>query len=277
MRRSALLVGAVLLSVTACKSASSDSAAPAPKPSQGKPSSAPVDAGAVVRAAVAATGATTATVDTKHEMSAAGTQAVIATDGTLDMKADQGKLRVKLTATSSAQQPPVRADEVFHGGKVYFRMPQSADGDTAWRAVPQADTQVHYLLRTPMNDPEHLLRQAALAQKVTEVGKEKANGVPTVHYRGTLGRDALTLRAGGDFRTKLDQLFVLTKNAPFTADVWVDARGRVTRTKFASTLPGMGSTVTMNLTNLGKPLTPPVVPKGATEVPASMVKGALTG
>ncbi|MER5888310.1 hypothetical protein ABT160_31200 [Streptomyces sp. NPDC001941] len=74
-----------------------------------------------------------------------------------------------------------------------------------------------------MNAPQHLLRQAALAQKVTEVGKEKANGVPRVHYRGTLGRDALTLRAASDFRTKLDQPFGPTNNAPITAHVWVEA------------------------------------------------------
>ncbi|MER5888311.1 hypothetical protein ABT160_31205 [Streptomyces sp. NPDC001941] len=51
----------------------------------------------------------------------------------------------------------------------------------------------------------------------------------------------------------------------------------MTRTTFASTLPGMGSTVTKNLTHLGKPLVPPAVPKDATDVAASMAKGAFTG
>lgn len=239
---------------------------------------APTDQGAAVRDAVAATLKSTARVEERTEMSGpAGMNFTVSANGEFDMAGGKGRLAVKLgTSTDTAKTVPL--EQVFTDGAVYFRMPEERTGDTAWRTVPRKDVQAHYLLRPPMNDPEHVLRQAAMMRGAAKVGEEKVNGTPAVHYRGKLDYAAITLRMAPDRRAKIDSgLKQLGGDIPAFADVWINRDGLITRTLLSSTMGQVEIKMATDFTDLGKPVEKPAAPEAAESLSADAAGGALTG
>ncbi|MEU2872818.1 hypothetical protein ABZ769_27020 [Streptomyces olivoreticuli] len=230
-----------------------------------------------MRAAAAATAKSSARIDEKIDIRGGATTAgTLAVKGSFDMPGGKGRLTVNLSAPDSAKTVPL--DEVFTGGTVYFRMPTEKNGDTSWRSLPRDKAETHYLLRSPMNDPEHVLRQVERMHDVTKAGEENVNGAPTVRYRGMLNHETLTLRMAADRSAKLTEVRErMGSDLPAFGDVWVGRDGRIVRTRLDCPMGGYGVTATMDLTDLGKPVETPAVPESAEAVPPSTVGGALTG
>ncbi|MFD8673136.1 hypothetical protein ACFV1A_08645 [Streptomyces seoulensis] len=262
MRRPFVLAAAVALLCAGCATADAEdksaSASPAPDP------------GSVVRAAVAGTRAGTARIDETIELGAAGDEYRFGIAGGFDFGADRGHLTV---------DPPWGAastDEVFTDGKVFARGSAGIAAST-WASVSREKAEAHYLLRAPLNDPQHVMRQVAAMRQVSDEGSETVHGVRARHYRGTLDHRTLTLRMAADVRKQLgDARQRLGADLPVFADAWVDARGRLVKTRLAVNLGGVEATATMNLTDLGKPVRV-TVPDPADTVPGELVKSPVAG
>ncbi|MFJ2738333.1 hypothetical protein ACIO3O_01555 [Streptomyces sp. NPDC087440] len=289
MRRSAILISitgisAIAVLGTACSSGT-DGKAPAPGGQAQKTSSAQTpaptpsaDPAAAVRAAVDAAGNSTARIDEAIRLTGGGQDFTITVKGAFDMKADKGTLKASLAQTGGTAQKPVPLDEIFSDDTVYVRMPSERNGDTGWRAIQRDKTEVHYLLRAPANDPEHVLRQVSMAHDVTEVGQEKVNGTSAVHYRGKLDSKALLLRMAKDRRELMaGPLEAMGDSLPAFADVWLGKDGRIVRITLGCDLGQGKVTATMNLTGRGEPVTLPALPKNARTVPAASLGGPLGG
>lgn len=274
MRRSAILISISAIAVfgSACSSRSDGKAA------EGKGQVSSTDPGSAVRAAVGAAEKSTARIDEEIRLTNEGKDFTIAVKGIFDMKADKGRLTASLGQTGGPAERAVPLDEVFSDGTIYFRMPGERNGDTGWRSTPRDKAEVHSLMRAPLNDPEHVLRQVAMAHDVTEVGQEKVNGTSAVHYRGKLDRKALLLRMAQDRRAKLETpLEQLGDRLPAFADVWVSKGGQIVRIRLGCHFGEVKFTATVNLTDHGKPVAAPVPPKDAQAVAADSVGGPLTG
>ncbi|MCQ8773096.1 LppX_LprAFG lipoprotein [Streptomyces telluris] len=272
MRGSIVFLGTVVLLTTAC------SARPA-APSVQEASKASSGQEATVRAAVAATVKSAAGIDERIEMGDGTKTMVLTMRGALDVGADKGQMKVALQMDGSGKA--ARSEQIFAGDTAYFRMMEAVDGDTAWRSVPRAETQSHYMFRAPLNDPKYVLDQVARMRGAKKAGEETINGVPATRYRGKLDHETLKLRMVEDKAVALDTLRdQLGKDIPATAEAWVDQQGRVIRARLHCPL-GQGkaaaATVTMNLLDVGKPVTAPAAPPRRQSMPAITVGGPLTG
>ncbi|GAA3491461.1 hypothetical protein [Streptomyces cremeus] len=289
MRRSARLIsisGISALAVlgTAC-SAGTDSTAPASggragqTSSAGTPSPAPTaDPAAAVRAAVEAAGKTTARIDEAIRLVGSGQDFTITVKGAFDMKADKGTLKTALAQTGAQAGKAVPLDEIFNGDTVYVRMPNERTGDTAWRSTSRGEAEAHYLMRSPLNDPEHVLRRAAMAHHVTEVGPEKVNGVATTHYRGGLNADAVLLGMARERRALMEgPLKEAGDGLPAFADVWVTEDGRIARIGLSCDLGAAKVETTMNLTAHGRTVKLPPLPRRAQPAAPGSIGGPLGG
>ncbi|MFB7776729.1 hypothetical protein [Streptomyces bauhiniae] len=262
MRRPFVLAAAVALLCAGCATADAEdrsaSAPPAPDP------------GSLVRKAVAETREGTARIDETIELAAAGNEYRIGVAGGFDFGADRGHLTV---------DPPwgtARTDEVFADGKVYARGSEGIAAGT-WATVSRQEAEVHYLLRAPLNDPEHVLRQLSALRQVSDEGRETVHGGRVTHYRGTVDHRTLTLRMAADVRKQMDDARQrLGIDLPVFADAWVDGRGHLVRTRLAVNLGGVEATATMNLTDLGKPVRV-TVPDPADTAPGELVKSLVAG
>ncbi|MEU4213214.1 hypothetical protein AB0F13_25035 [Streptomyces sp. NPDC026206] len=225
---------------------------------------------------MAATAKSSARIDEQIEIRGDGTNFTLAVKGSFDKPGGKGRLTVNLSSQGNAKTVPL--DEVFTESTVYFRMPNEASGDTSWRSIPRDKAESHYLLRSPVNDPAHVLRQVERMRDVSKAGEENVNGAPTVHYRGKLNHEMLTLRMAEDRRAKFTEVRdKIGSDLPSFADVWVDRHGRIVRTRLDCSMGVAGGTATMNLTDLGKPVQTQAVPEGAEAVPPNTVGGPLTG
>jgi hypothetical protein len=80
-----------------------------------------------------------------------------------------------------------------------------------------------------------------------------------------------------DVRTKTDQARdMLGGDLPVFADAWIDGRGRLVQTRMALNMSGTRVTVTMALSDFGKPVKV-TVPKDSDTVPVSSATGVLNG
>ncbi|GAA0420684.1 hypothetical protein [Streptomyces luteireticuli] len=233
-----------------------------------------------VRAAVTASTKSTARITEQIEISGGDTPVALSIKGSFDMARDKGRLAVSLgsSSPSPADRPPVPLDEIFTNGTVYVRMPEERSGDSSCRSIRRDRAEAHYLLHAPVNDPEHVLRQVARMHSVSKVGQETVNGTSAVHYRGKLDQETLMLRMAGDRRAKMATLREkMGREIPASADVWINRDGRIVRTRLDCPLGPAGVTVTMNLQDIGKPVSPPTAPKAAEAMPTSAMSGILTG
>ncbi|MFJ3508607.1 LolA-like protein [Streptomyces luteogriseus] len=229
------------------------------------------ETGSAVRAAVAALREDSAGLRQKIELEGGGQVYGLTVTGGFDFAADKGHLAVDLPGGAIDH-----SDQVFADGTIYISGAQGIDED-AWGAMPRDRAEAHYLLRAPLNDPEHVLRQIAAMRKISREGEETIQGVRAVRYRGILDHRTVTLRMASDVRTKMNQARdTLGSDLPVFADAWVDGRGRLVQTRLSVNMSGMRSTVTMMLSDLGEPVRV-TVPRAADTVPVTEVSGILNG
>jgi len=233
-------------------------------------SSAPAP-GVAVRAAVEKTGTTTARLYERIEITGGGETYTLTVAGGFDFARGRGSLAVDFPEGGISH-----TDETFAENKVYVK---GASGVAAgvWGVMPRDKAEVHYALRAPANDPEHVLRQVSTMQHVSLEGEETVNGVRAAHYRGMLGHKALTLRMASEVRSKLDQARdILGDDLPVFADAWVDGRGRLVQTRMTMDLAGAQVKVTTRLSGHGTPVSVKTPPLGDT-VPVASLSGVLSG
>ncbi|MFE9123728.1 hypothetical protein [Streptomyces sp. NPDC007172] len=260
MRRCPSLAVATLLLCAGCSTTSTKAA---PEPS--------VDQGSVVKAAVAATSKGPARIDQTIEITGGGAGGTITVTGGIDFAGDKATLGVDFPQGGISH-----VDEVFAGKQAYVRGASGVDNDT-WAVTPRDTAEAHYLLRAPLNDPKHVLRQISAMHHVSKEGDEEVAGARTVHYRGMLGHDTLTLRMAKETREKVNQTRgLLGSDLPAYADAWVDQQGRVVQTRMSLDLTAGRVTVTTILSDLGKPIQVSV-PSADDAVPATGFTGILTG
>lgn len=161
-------------------------------------------------------------------------------------------------------------------GKIYVKDIVGA-GDDTWGVIDRDRAQAHYLLRAPLNDPEHALQQTAAMRKVSREGEEDVEGVRAVRYRGILDHRTVTLRMDADVRGKMDQTRdMLGGDLPVFADAWVDGKGNLVQTRMSSNMSGARVTVTTVLKDIGEPVRG-TVPRSADTTPISEATGILNG
>ncbi|MFJ4773665.1 hypothetical protein ACIP88_31910 [Streptomyces uncialis] len=267
MRRPLSLVAAALL-CAGCSAAGTPTAEKADEPGVAAAAPAPHSA---VRAAVTATGRSSARIDQRIVVADGGKEYTLTVTGGFDFAADQGRIVVALPGGAVSSSAVT-----FAGGNAYIASPNGLD-DGAWGVMPRAKAEAHYLLRAPLNDPEHLLEQVSALRNVSREGEATVHGVRATHYRGTLDHKALTLRMARETRKSADRIREeLGADLPVFADVWVDDRGRLARTRVAAAMGPVDVTVTMTLTDLGKPVRV-TVPEAGNTRPVATVTGVLLG
>ncbi|MFB8757561.1 hypothetical protein [Streptomyces nigra] len=238
----------------------------------GAPSSqAASDARSAVQEAVAALREDSAGFRQKIELQGDGQVHSLTIAGGFDFAADRGHLAVDLPGGAIDH-----SEQVFAEGEIYVRNILGAGEDT-WGVISRDRAQAHYLLRAPLNDPEHVLQQIAAMRKVSREGEEDVAGVRAVRYRGVLDHRTVTLRMDSDVRGKMDQARdILGGDLPVFADAWVDGRGNLVQTRMSSNLSGARVTVTTVLSDIGKPVRV-TVPRAADTTSISEATGILSG
>lgn len=260
-----LLAVALLVSATAC---GSDAPGGGDEGPEAKTTAVP---DTPVSAAAEKTGKTSARITERIEVTTDKGDVQITAAGPFDMAKDTGKLTVKLPGG-----PIEQLDEIFGGGKIYLKPLGNLKKDQ-WAVVERDRALAHFLLRSPANDPEHVLLQISTMRDVKKAGTEKIGGRSTTHYRGTIGHDTIAFRLDPNTLAKIDALREKEgEDLPVDADAWVDGDGRLARVKLTSALGQTRVTITMELSDFGVAVRVPVPEKGST-VPTEDTQGLLPG
>ncbi|MGW7264939.1 LppX_LprAFG lipoprotein [Streptomyces sp. NPDC054842] len=263
MRRPLLPVAVVLL-CAGCSSAGADNG------HAGVPASSATEYRAAVRAAVTAVGKKTARIDESVRISDGESEYVLTVKGDFDLARDRGKLAVDFPGGAVSH-----SDEVFADGRIFVSQP--AANQKTWGVMPRGKAEAHYLLRAPLNDPEHFLGQISAMRKVSREGTESIRGQRATHYRGILEHSALTSRMAEDVRKKTDRARdMLGSDLPVFADAWVDGDGRLVQARTTVNMSGADVSVTMRISDFGKPVRVSV-PKADETFPMRSATGVLNG
>ncbi|MCT7351235.1 hypothetical protein N4P33_03500 [Streptomyces sp. 15-116A] len=255
-----------------CAGCSTADAGSGDKPTAASPPSASSSGHrSAVREAVAALREDSAGFRQEIELEGGGRVYDLTVSGGFDFAADKGHVAVDLPGGAIDH-----SDQVFADGKIYIRGVEGFGEDT-WGVVLRDEARAHYLLRSPLNDPEHVLLQIAAMREVSREGEETVQGVRAVRYRGILDHRTLTLRMAPETRTKMDEARdALGSDLPVFADAWVDSRGRLVQARTDADLAGVRVTLTMTLSDIGKPVRV-TVPRPDETVPVTKVSGILNG
>jgi hypothetical protein len=225
----------------------------------------------VVHAAVAALREDTAKFRQEYELKSEGQVYGLTVTGGFDFAADKGHLAVDLPGGAIDH-----SDQVFADGKIYISGVQGI-GEDSWGVMPRDKAEVHYLLRAPLNDPEHVLQQIAAMRNVSREGEENVQGVRAVRYGGVLDHRTVTMRMATDVRTRMGQARdALGDDVPVFADAWIDDRGRLVQIRMSVNVSGTGVTLTMALSDIGEPVRV-TVPRASDTAPVTEVSGILNG
>ncbi|MDW6060669.1 hypothetical protein SAZ11_25030 [Streptomyces sp. FXJ1.4098] len=257
---------ALLTLATGCSSDEQDDTKSAAKKDPGK------TATEAVRAAVAKVRGTSADIHETVAIAEGETRYTISADGPFDLAKDKGKLSVDFPGGAIDH-----VDEIFDGDTIYLSQVQGTD-DGTWGSVARDKVEAHYLLRAPLNDPEHYLRQISAMRKVERFGSdETVGGALTTRYRGSIDHATLTLRLADKPRKGAEKIRdVQGTDLPVFADAWVDHQGRLVRLKMTYRMATVSVTTTMTLSAFGKPVKV-AAPGASRTVPATSKGGVLLG
>ncbi|MFD9597034.1 LppX_LprAFG lipoprotein [Kitasatospora sp. NPDC059973] len=224
-----------------------------------------------MREAAAATGRTSARVGQTVQLTNGDTTYNLAVAGDFDMAADRGQLGVNLPGGAISH-----LDEVFADGQVYVRGSAGVPAGS-WAAIDRERPVAHALLRSPVNDPEHVLQQLSTLTRVVRNGEEELDGVRTVRYSGVLADDAVVLRLAPEVQAKLATYRSLGGgDLRIPAEVWVDPQGRVAKVRLVLDMDPIHAVTTVTFTELGKPVKVSPPPAKSTSA-VTELSGVLTG
>ena len=223
-----------------------------------------------MREAVAATGRTSVQINQQLQIDTDDETHTITIAGPFDLAEGRGRLGVDFPGGAISH-----IDEVFADGKVYVRGASDLP-DGTWAALDRDKAVAHYLLRSPLNDPAHVLQQISTLTQVTRGGEEEVDGVRTAHYSGILTDDALTARLAPEVRDQTQTYLSANTDIPVSADVWIDPRGRAVKIRIGVETSTIRSSNTVAYTEPGKAVT--VTPPAAKDTSTvTDLSGVLVG
>ncbi|MER6139002.1 hypothetical protein ABT174_02935 [Streptomyces sparsogenes] len=193
-------------------------------------------------------------------------------DGPFDLAEDKGKLAVDFPGGAIDH-----VDEIFDGDTIYVHGIHSVAKGT-WGAAVRDKAEAHYLLRAPLNDPEHYLRQISAMREVERLAiNETVAGTLATRYRGSIDHATLTLRLADKPRKSAEKMRdVQGADLPVSADAWVDHQGRLVQLKMTYRMATVSVTTTMTLSAFGKPVEV-TAPDASRTVPVTSKGGVLLG
>jgi hypothetical protein len=215
---------------------------------------------------------TTARVETRIELGDGGRTYTLGVTGDFDLARDRGRLAVDLPGGAVDH-----LDEVFVDGTVYVRG-LLQDRPDVWGSIPRKDARAHYLLRAPLNDPEHVFGQLAKARVFAMVGEREVNGSPAFLYHADLDFPTLTHRLDAAVRARAERLRQASRGGDLGVRVlvWVDREGRVVQVEQAFRGQGAEVTSTTTLSDFGKPVAV-TAPPADQVAPITRYGGVLPG
>ncbi|SDJ43836.1 hypothetical protein [Streptomyces indicus] len=287
MRRSLALTAAALVLATGCSTAEpggsgrADTGSARAAEGRGTEDQSPEDRGApkngegipaeIVRTALDGLGDSAVRVDESVELGNGTTTYELTVEGAFDFAADRGRLTVRLPGGAVDQ-----VEEVFADGKVYVKGAAGV-GSGRWGVIGRTDAEAHYLLRAPVNDPEHVLTQLGRMTKITKAGARKVGSVETVQYTGLLDHETQMLRMADERRASMDDAVeAMGQGLPVLGDVWIDGEGRVVQCRLRVNAGGGKATVTLKFAELSEPVEAEAPPATKT-TPVHELTGILIG
>lgn len=144
-----------------------------------------------------------------------------------------------ITAPHTASGGPMTLDFVFDGSVMYVHSSRfgTLPGGRDWMGLDlslgdELDTSVP----ANVDAKGELALLESVSDDVQELGKEDVRGVPTTHYRGTIGVSGQVKRMREE---GADDVASLTEKAgsPFQVEVWIDADGLVRRMRLVHSQP----------------------------------------
>jgi hypothetical protein len=242
MRRTAILLIAFPLALTACGSGS--------KSSQVKLS----PAAYVKQAAAKSAQATSEHVDLNGSAAFQGQQVVVTGSGDFDNSTHQGSM----TAHATVGGIDLQIDEVLDGPTLYLKSPLFSATLPAGKTWVKLDLQklgkasgVDFSALLSQN-PTQSFSQLQATGKVTTVGDETIGGDATTHYRATIDPSKLPQAAN---------VKPLAGAKPGTYDVWIGKDdGYIHRATVTYSNGTQSASVTSNFTNFGETVNVTVPP-----------------
>ena len=279
-RQSGLLATLALLCVASCSTvtgtAGPQSSVTAPTATSVTPAGAAAsavpgtDPTTAVRAAVAATGRTSVQISQQLQIDTDDETHTITITGPFDLAEGRGRLGVDFPGGAISH-----IDELFADGKVYVHGASDLPDDI-WAALDRDKAVAHYLLRSPLNDPAHVLQQISTLTQVTRGREEEVDGLRNAHYSGILTDDALTARLAPQVRDQMQTYLSANTDIPVPADVWIDPRGRAVKIRIGVETSTIRSSNTVAYTEPGKAVT--VTPPAAKDTSTvTDLSGVLVG
>ena len=151
----------------------------------------------------------------------------------------EGRSRVVMTVPRAEGGGPIKMEVVADGTVMYVRSSQfgSLPGGSEWMALDLSfGEELDSPLPANVDAKGELALLEAVTGKVQKLGKEDVRGVPTTHYRGTVGvsENAEQLREGGaeDLASHIEE-----EGSPLRVEAWIDADGLVRRMRLVHSQP----------------------------------------
>jgi hypothetical protein len=151
----------------------------------------------------------------------------------------EGHSRMAMTVQRDEGGDPVKIDAVTDGTVMYMRSSQfgSLPDGKEWMALDLAlGEDIDTTLPANVDAQGELVLLERATGEVQKLGVEDVRGVPTTHYRGTVGvaENAELLREEG-----AEELasYIERKGSPMRVEAWIDADGLVRRMRLVHSQP----------------------------------------
>ena len=172
----------------------------------------------------------------------------------------QGKITMRIIDTAIYIEIP-EADRAEMDGKRWMKLDVSMAGaEAASGFTDQLDS----------IDPVQQVKTLLATDGITVVGEETLDGVPTVHYAGTVPFATYLTQLDEDQRALVEKQLTEQGVKEIKLDLWVDEQYLPRRVK---TVMGGKDELTVNYTDYGKPVTVDVPPAAETADLADLMKG----
>ena len=236
--------------------------------------SAPVEvqAAAIGRAPELARHAGTQRISVRVHVSANGRSATVIETGAVDPVRNIATLHIEGAAAGGG-----RIDLVASGTTIYLAVPESRRVFTQGREWISVDARQFQSqgLGSGTDMLANLDVLSAVGQHVEKVGRENVHGVPTVHYRAALDLGRVADRLPPALQAQAAQLRAVgAPGVPIQVDVWLDDTGLPRRIEEHLKVQGSAVTVTVEISDFGKPVVVSV-PAPDDVVPAASLQTAL--
>jgi hypothetical protein len=162
----------------------------------------------------------------------------------------EGRSRMVITMPQSSEDDPVKMEAVMDGTVMYMRSSQFRplpDG-SEWMALDLTLGELDTTLPAGVDAQGELALLERATGKVQKLGEEDVRGVPTTHYRGTVGvsenAELLREEGGEELASYLER-----EGSPVRVEAWIGADGLIRRMRIVQSQPSEqdGGPTTMDM------------------------------